>query len=106
MRVLQGPRITGARTSSSRAEEPANPAAVAGNGLNHNQKKKGVLLYTLIPHPVPLQRLLLDLRGEGLEDGAEGLEEAEGVCLHVRESARQGPRAGARQPPQPEREEQ
>lgn len=98
MRALRGPRITGARTSSSRAGEPANPAAVAGNGLSHSQKKKGVLVYTLIPHPVPPQHLLLDLSGEGLEDGAEDLEEAEGGYLHVRESAHQGPKAGARLP--------
>ncbi len=92
--------------SSSRAGEPANPAAVAGNGLIHNQKKKGVLLYTLIPHPVPPQRLLLDRSEEGLEDGAEGLEEAEGVCLHVRGIGHQEPKAGARLPPHLEQEEQ
>lgn len=84
--------------SSSRVEEPANPAVVAGNGLNHNQRKMGVLLYILIPHPVPRQHLLLDLRGEGLEDGAEGLEVAEEDCLPVRESDYQGPKAGARLP--------
>lgn len=92
--------------SYSRVGEPANLAVVAGNGLNHNLKKKGLLLYTLIPHPVPPQHLLLDLSGGGLEDGAEGLEEAEGVCLHVRESGYQGPKAGARLPPHLEREEQ
>lgn len=92
--------------SSSRVGEPANLAAVAGNGLNHNQKKKGVQLYTLILHPVPPRRLLLDLSGEGLEDGEEGLEEAEVVCLHVKESGHQVPKAGARLPLHPEREEQ
>lgn len=105
MRVLLGPPITGARTSSSRAGEPANLAAVAGNGPNHNQKKRGVLLYILIPHPVPHRRLLLDLKGEGLVDGAEGLEEAEGVCLRVRESGYQGLKAGARLSPHQEQEE-
>lgn len=104
MRVLQGPRTTGARTSSSRAAEPANPVAVEGNVLIHNQKKKEVLLYTPIPRPVPPQRLLLDLSGEGLEDGVEGREEAEGVCLHAREIG--GQKAGARLPLHLEREEQ
>lgn len=106
MRVLRGPRITGARTSSSRAGEPANPVAVEGNVLNHNQKKKGVLLYTLIPHPVPPQHLLMEPSGEGLEGEGEGLEEAEGGCLHVRESGHQEPKAGARLPLHLEREEQ
>lgn len=105
MRVLQRPPITGARMSSSRVGEPASLAAVAGNGLKHNQKKKGVLLYILIPHPVPPQRPLQDL-SEGLEDEAEGLEEAEGVCLHVRESGHQGPKAGARLPLHREWEQQ
>lgn len=98
MRVLRGPHITGAKMSSSRVAVPANLVVVAGNGLNHNQKKKGVLLFTLIPHPVPLQHLLQDLSEEALEDGAEGQEEAEGVCPHVRESAHQGPKAGERLP--------
>lgn len=106
MRVLQGPHTTGVKMSSSKVGEPANLVAVAGNELSHNQKKKGVLVYTLIPHPVPPQRLLLDLSGEGLEDGEEGLEEAEGVCLHVRESGHQGPKAEARLPLHQEREEQ
>lgn len=96
MRVLRGPRITGVRTSFSRAGEPANLAAAAGNVLKFYLKKREVLLYTLIPLPVLPQHLLLDLSGEGLEDGAEGLEEAEGVCLHVRERGRQDLKAGAR----------
>lgn len=96
MRVLRGPRITGVRTSFSRAGDPANLAVVAGNGLKSYQKRRGVLLYTLIPLPVPPQHLLLDLSGEGLEDGAEGLGEAEGVCLHVRERGHQDLKAGAR----------
>lgn len=81
--------------SSFRVGEPVSLAEVAENGLSNNQKKKVVLLYILIPHPVHLQRPLLDLSGEGLEVGAEGLEEAE-VCLHVRESAHQGSKAGVR----------
>lgn len=96
MRVLRDPHTTGARMSSSRAVEVENLAVVEGNGLNHSQKKKGVLPYSQIPHLVPPQRLLLDLSGEGLEDGAEGLEEAEGVCHHVRESGHQGPKEEAR----------
>lgn len=106
MRVLRDPRIIGAKMSSSRAGELANLAVVAGNGLNYNQKKKGVLLYNLIPHPVPHQHLLLDISGVGLEDGVEALEEAEGVCLHVRESGHQGPKAGAKLPLHLEQEEQ
>lgn len=106
MRVLRGPPITGAKMSSSRVGELANLAVVEGNGLNHSQKKKGVLLYNLIPHPVPPQHLLLDLSVEGLEDGPGGLEEAEGVCLHVRESGHQGPKVEARLPLHLEREEQ
>lgn len=98
MRVLLGPRITGARTFSSRARERANPAEVEGNGRRHKWKKKVALLYNLIPHLAPPQRLQLDLSGEGLEDGAEGLEEAEEVYLHARERGLQGPKAGARLP--------
>lgn len=98
MRVLQGPLITGAKTSCSRVEDLPNLAVVAGNGLSHNQKKKVVLLYSLIAHPVPPQHLLLDLNGEGLEDGVEGPEEEEVVCLHVKESGHQGSKAEARLP--------
>lgn len=101
MRVLRDPHITGAKMSSSRAGDLANLVEVAGNGLTHNQKKKDFLLYILIPHLVPPQQLLPVLSGEGLEDGAEGLEEAEGGFLRVRE-----PKVGARLPLRLERAEQ
>lgn len=84
--------------SCSRAGDPRNLAVVAGNGLNHNQKRKGVPLYCLIPHPVLPQHLLLEPNEEGWEVGAEGPEEGGGVCLHVKESDCQAPKAGARLP--------
>lgn len=98
MRVPQDLHITGARTFCSRVGEPANPAVVEENGLTHIQIKMGVLVYILIPHLVLPQHLLLVQSEEGLEDGAEGLEGAEEVCLPVRESGHRGLKAEARLP--------
>lgn len=106
MRALQDPHIIGAKMSSSRAGELANLVVVAGNGLKYNQKKKGFLLYKLIPRPVPHRHQLLDISGVGLEDGVEALGEAEGVCLPVRENGHQGPKAGAKLPLHLEQEDQ
>lgn len=69
---------------SFRAEEPANPAADAGNELNRRQKRRGSLLYTLTHSPVLRRRLHPDLSAEEAVDGAGGPEEAEGGCLRVR----------------------
>lgn len=92
--------------SYSRVGDLRNLAVDAGNGLNHNQKRKGVPLYCLIPHPLLPRHLLLDLKEEGWEGGGEGPGEPEGVCLHVRESDRQAPKAGARLPLPLDQEEQ
>lgn len=86
--------------SSSRVEEPANLAVVAGNGLSTYQKRRGFL-----PRPALPRHLLLDLSGEGLEEGGEGLEGEEGVCLHVRGIGHRELKAGARQLPHQEQEE-
>lgn len=106
MRVLRDLRIIGAKMSSSKVGQRANLAVVAGNELNRHPKKKSALLYILIPHPVPPQHLPLDLSGEALEDVAEGREEEEVVCLHVREIGHRELKAGARLPLHLEREEQ
>lgn len=82
--------------SCSRVGGPQNLAVVAGNGSNHNLKRKGAPIYCLIPHPVLPQHLLLELSVEGWEVGAVAPGEAGEVCLHVRESDCQPPKAGAR----------
>lgn len=106
MTALQDLRITGAKMSCSRVGDLQNLAVDAGNGLNPNQKRKGVPLYCLIPHPPLPRRPLLDLKEEGWEGGEGGPEEREGGCLRVRESDRLAPKAGARLPPPLDREEQ
>lgn len=106
MTVLQPPRITGAKTSCSRAGGLRNRGAAAGNGPNHKRKRKGVQLYCPIPHRVLPRHLLLDLNEEGWEGGAEGPEEGGGGCLRVRGSDRQAPKAGARLPLHLDQEDQ
>lgn len=91
MRALQGLHITGAKMSFSRVGGLVNLEEVAGKELN--KKKKEAPLYTLIPRQAPHQHQHRDLSEE---DGAEGPEGGEGVCLLAKESDSQGPKEGAR----------